>query len=543
MGDTSEQAPALASWKNRLYLAWKGSGNDNLNLMFTHGDGKTFAGKTTFGDTSHHAPALAVHNDIIFLAWTGRGDGNLNVAKVGITPNSTFVLVDKVVLSDTAEEGPALASHNGRLFLAWKGSGNDNLNLIFSDDDGLSFHGKTTFGDTSHYAPALASHDGRLYLAWTGRGDGNLNVASVALFGNTAGGFGIDSLEAKVVLGDTSECAPGLASSNGRLFLAWKGAGNDDLNLLSSRDGSFQSGPWCFGDFGKYGFYVAAYRTPPAHPDQLDTPLENLGLLFAMESHKPDGQETMSFKTFYQSIRDLNAGLPAALEYGGNYSFRAPDGRRYEFWLHPSLDKYQARIVMDGEPNPVQDLTTLPLVEGPYLRSPGGHLGYIEVYYPGCPTPLVLDFRDPLSPVRVDNIGACPQPWVDRAEALLAFADRLSQAGRHAEELAALRDRVAIYRQLAAIDPAQYGPALAAALKDLAQRLLSLVSRQFNANQFAQMSPTAREAIDVYRQAIDAGAETSHIASNLTTLSSWLAQAGLAHESKLAATVAAELQK
>ena len=62
-------------------------------------------------------------------------------------------------------------------------------------------------------------------------------MAKVTLFGNTAGGFGIEGLEDKVVLGETSEAAPALASHNGRLFLGWKGSGNDALNLAFSDDG------------------------------------------------------------------------------------------------------------------------------------------------------------------------------------------------------------------------------------------------------------------------------------------------------------------
>ncbi len=463
LGDTSEEAPALASHNGRLFLAWKG-GNDSLNLMFSDDNGATFHGKTTFGDSSHKAPALASHNGRLFLAWTGRGDGNLNVAKVTLFGNTAGGfgiegLEGKVVLGDTSEEAPALASHNGRLFLAWTGRGDGNLNLMFSDDNGATFHGKTTFGDSSHDAPALASHGGRLFLAWTGRGDGNLNVAKATLFGNTAGGFGIEGLEGKVVLGDTSEEAPALASHNGRLFLAWKGAGNDNLNLLFSRDGVFHAGPWCFSDLSRFGLYVATYRTPPAQPDALDTPLQSLGLLYAMEAG------AMSFEQFEQETRARNTTLPAKLDYGGHYVFHSADDHRFSFWLHPSLEKYQARIVRMDEAHPVGDFRLLPLVEGPYLRAPGGHDGLIEVRHPGCETtPLVLDFRDAEKPVRLDPIRACPNPWLNRAQALFSFAQTLFTAGKPKEAQATIIDGIKIYQQLAEADPDKHGPDLASAM-------------------------------------------------------------------------------
>ncbi|QQE89513.1 hypothetical protein [Azotobacter chroococcum] len=451
LGDTSEQAPALASHNGRLFLGWKGAGNDNLNLMFSDDNGATFKGKITFSDTSYHAPALASHNGRLFLAWTGRGDGNLNVAKVALFANTAGDfgiegLEGKVVLGDTSEQAPALASHNGRLFLGWKGAGNDNLNLMFSDDNGATFKGKITFSDTSYHAPALASHNGRLFLAWTGRGDGNLNVAKVALFANTAGGFGIEGLEGKVVLGDTSEQAPALASHNGRLFLGWKGAGNDNLNLMSSRDGHFQMGPWYFID--RLGFYVAAYRTPPTQPDQLDTPLESLGLLYAME--KGD----MSFEDFKRLTLERNTTLPAKFEYGGHYTFHTADDHRFSFWLHPSLDKYTVRVVPMDEMHPAANFTTLPLVEGDYLRAPSGHDGFIEVRHPGCENPLVLDFRDLERPVRQENIGDCPEPWLERAHALFVYAQLLSNKGKHKEVQEALVERIKIYQQLADVNVA-----------------------------------------------------------------------------------------
>ncbi len=209
--------------------------NTGVHSGFACGANLRPAEKATFRASSSNSPTLAFHADAfhadnICLGWKGSGNQNLNVAKVYTSEklgiDGVERLEGKVILGDTSEEAPALASHNGRLFLAWKGAGNDNLNLMFSDDNGATFHGIKTFPDaTSHKAPALASHVGGLFLAWTGRGEGQLNVAKVTLFGNTAGGFGIEGLEPWVPLGDTSEEAPALASHNGRLFLAWKGAG------------------------------------------------------------------------------------------------------------------------------------------------------------------------------------------------------------------------------------------------------------------------------------------------------------------------------
>jgi Astacin (Peptidase family M12A) len=238
LGDTSDLRVALTSHAGHLFLAWRGSGNDNLNLMFSDDLGISFHGKHTFGDTSSHAPALASHSGRLFLAWKGSGNDNLNVASVDLGPPNNFGIIGlsgKMTLGDSSDFGPALVSHGGRLFLGWRGSGNENLNLSFSDDNGGSFHGTKTFGDTSTDAPSLTSHNGRLMMSWKGSGNDNINVANVDLF--SGGSSGIDGLSGKVTIADTTDFSPAIASHQGVLYLAWRGSGNENLNILASTDG------------------------------------------------------------------------------------------------------------------------------------------------------------------------------------------------------------------------------------------------------------------------------------------------------------------
>jgi len=39
LGDTSDKSPALAFLDDHLFLAWKGSGNDNLSVMISNDNG------------------------------------------------------------------------------------------------------------------------------------------------------------------------------------------------------------------------------------------------------------------------------------------------------------------------------------------------------------------------------------------------------------------------------------------------------------------------------------------------------------------------
>jgi Domain of unknown function (DUF1929) len=265
LADSSGAGPALASHDGRLFLAWKGSGNSQLNLMFSDDAGATFVGKRVLDETSDREPALASHGGRLLLAWVGEGNERLNVARVvlvGDTAGGFGIerLEGKVVLGDSSDERPALASHDGRLFLAWKGSGNSQLNLMFSDDGGTNFQAKRVLDETSDHGPALVSHGGRLLLTWAGESNEHLNLAPIRLLATTAGGFGIDGLDPKSVLDDSSEEAPALASHGGRLFLAWKGADNPQLNLMASSDGGDTfGGKRVFGDTTHHGTTLASH--------------------------------------------------------------------------------------------------------------------------------------------------------------------------------------------------------------------------------------------------------------------------------------------
>ena len=231
LGDTSPLSPALASLNGRLYVAWKGDGNDNLNVMYSADNGHTFGNKFTSGETSPQPPTLCEHNGHLYIGWIGDGNDNLNVARVQISGSSITGFGNKVTLGDTSPLSPALASLNGRLYIAWKGDGNDNLNVRYSADNGHTFGNKNTSPETSPQAPGLCAHNGNLYNTWKGDGNDNLDGALVRTSGNAITGLG-----SKVTLDDTSPLSPSLASLNGQLYIGWKGDGNDNLNVVGLPD-------------------------------------------------------------------------------------------------------------------------------------------------------------------------------------------------------------------------------------------------------------------------------------------------------------------
>jgi hypothetical protein len=310
--------------------------------------------------------------------------------------------------------------------------------------------------------------------------------------------------------------------------------------------GTSWEGNWLFLNLNRempgtkpLGFYVVVYRTPVASAE-IDPAPESLGLLYAMEASQ---EGVLSFEEFKNLTLARNTALPLTLNIAGTYDFHSAENKHFRFFYRQiNTSKYAPQVFLLSEENPITDFTSLPLIEGPYLKAPSDHDGYIEIRYPGCETtPLVLDFSNPENPDRRDNIRDCPDPWLDRAQALLDFAQKLSEAGKHKEEIAALRDRVKIYQMLAEIDPIEYGPDLASALDLLAENLWYLIPRLIEAERINEVLAPAQECIQIYRQAAAAGAEVTGISNNLRTLSLWLATDGFTTEADAAADAAANI--
>jgi hypothetical protein len=174
----------------------------------------------------------------------------------------------------------------------------------------------------------------------------------------------------------------------------------------------------------RLGFYLAIYRTPVADPERLKvnygTVPSNFGWLYASEA------TAMSFEMFADRIRSRNT-FPAELDWDAKYTFTTPEEppRAFDFWMRPDQFKYVPRIFnVDGQPVLIDGFTSLPLVDGPYLQA-SGHEGRLEIRGPGqdpASAPLVLDYRQPLNPIRTDNADSWPQPLIDRARAIMAYS-------------------------------------------------------------------------------------------------------------------------
>jgi hypothetical protein len=200
LDERSDHGPALAWSNRRVYLAWTGTHNKQINIRWSD-DGLNWPGrnKIVLADTSDLAPALAFGNGLLYLSWIGRGNGHPNVIEIKETATG-IDLGNKVVIQNETSDWPSAMvaydfSHAATI--VWRGSGNNYINEIVSEGgDAVEFVASPSYKRIHMYeeaesalALARGAGIGRLFIAWKGTdADNKLNVAvlnrgSLAVYG------------------------------------------------------------------------------------------------------------------------------------------------------------------------------------------------------------------------------------------------------------------------------------------------------------------------------------------------------------------------
>ena len=146
----------------KLFIAWRGTGNNRLNVMSST-NGTTFGNKVTLTDTTPSGPALVGLGAKLLLAWRGVGNNQLNVMQ---STNGT-AFSHKVTLGETTVSRPGLHASGGRAILTWQGNGNQFLNALVSSN-GSAWGSKLTSSQTCIDGPAVSSIGTSLVWGWDG---------------------------------------------------------------------------------------------------------------------------------------------------------------------------------------------------------------------------------------------------------------------------------------------------------------------------------------------------------------------------------------
>jgi hypothetical protein len=135
LDDTAIDAPAIAGFEGRLFLAWAQSLGGDLNVStgidFTNEvilpeRSYWFLLNPVLGEIFRTGPALATFNDKLYLAWSGT-DKRLNL--IPSLDGTDFPSDRKITLEEGSERAPASAEFNERLYLAWRGN-DSHLNVL-----------------------------------------------------------------------------------------------------------------------------------------------------------------------------------------------------------------------------------------------------------------------------------------------------------------------------------------------------------------------------------------------------------------------------
>lgn len=228
--------PSIAAKGNTLIVMWKGLHHEE-RLWYSIFDCDTDEWKgpapTEFG--SKVGPALTLWEtesgdtkNKIWAAWRGT-EGDELFWRSSFNDERWLVQYPDYIDIRT-DARPALASSPGRLYLAWTSSApetSQQIRVSFLDADADLWEPPFSIELHCHSsaAPSLAKFKDKVYVAWRGKGN-DLGIWLAPCVRPGDPGF-----ERPQRLGDcATDCTPALVEWEGKLVLVWKGGwGNDYL--------------------------------------------------------------------------------------------------------------------------------------------------------------------------------------------------------------------------------------------------------------------------------------------------------------------------
>jgi hypothetical protein len=174
---STNATPALAVFNNKLYMAWKGDNNTWIwwsslgiqdgNEIWSDQQRNEQVGISAEAVT----PALATFNDTLYMAWKGRDDDWIWWSSLRIDQDGREIWSDqKKNESVSTATSPALAVFSDKLYMMWYGINNDGI--FWSSFDGSSWSVQNRYDKPgTRKKLALAVYQNKLYVAWQGSGD------------------------------------------------------------------------------------------------------------------------------------------------------------------------------------------------------------------------------------------------------------------------------------------------------------------------------------------------------------------------------------
>ncbi len=185
------------------------------------------------GTSEKPAAVIAPDGQSVFLAWRGEGDDQRiywtqtqQLAPDPSTGQYTFSPSPQAEAGFGTSHGPALASFQGCVYMAWKGEEGDHA-IYWSRWDGISWQAQTKLQAETRTAPAMVATGDAIFLVFQGNSDNNIWWA---MLGDS---FGANFIEIGPIKVDSTffqtAATPALTTDGNTVYLAWLGAGTDQL--------------------------------------------------------------------------------------------------------------------------------------------------------------------------------------------------------------------------------------------------------------------------------------------------------------------------
>jgi hypothetical protein len=152
--------------KNRLMVSHIGAGGQIYLGDWNHAGTSFSAGTIPGGGTSSDAPAMAVFQNKQYLAVKGTADNHIYIKSR--TGRTSFADSSWTQLTGLTSASPALISFNNRLYLFVKGYADAQIYYCSLGTDGLWTPWGIVSGSSTLHKPALVVFNDRLYLFLTG---------------------------------------------------------------------------------------------------------------------------------------------------------------------------------------------------------------------------------------------------------------------------------------------------------------------------------------------------------------------------------------
>jgi hypothetical protein len=169
----SDGTPALVEFKKQLHLFWRGQSHQFLVASSKNGEKWINEGPVNGVDSSTEVPAVAEFKDKLFIAF--KANDNSNEILVASTKKAKdWPKATRIKTHDSTPHRPALIASPTSLTLAWTGDNIEHQIYVSSSTNGKDWNtavANPTF--VSNFAPALATTGTETCLAWTATNNGN----------------------------------------------------------------------------------------------------------------------------------------------------------------------------------------------------------------------------------------------------------------------------------------------------------------------------------------------------------------------------------